>query len=145
MTPLKLSKHDQCSSVYYVQKFLTFHFQSSLFKLIILNEEGLCNIQLLSSRSIGLRNTAAIKQQKLKQKIQIEQNKCTQFCLELEKRHHISSKKFESINWLPVNKRIHQCINAITFKFASNACPHYLNEVYEYAPQRPSMQNKIKK
>ena len=52
----------------------------------------------------------------------------------LDKRHYISSKEFESINWLPVYKRVHQCINAITFKFVNNACPHYLNEVYEYAP-----------
>ena len=47
-------------------------------------------------------------------------------------RQKISSKEFESINWLPVNKRVHKCI---TFKFVNNACPHYLNEVYEYAPQ----------
>ena len=73
--------------------------------------------------------------EKLKKKIQIAQNKCIWFCLKLDKRHHISSKEFESINWLPVNKRVHQCINAITFKFVNNACPHYLNEVYEYAPQ----------
>ena len=71
----------------------------------------------------------------LKKKIQIAQNKCIQFCLKLDKRHHVSSKQFESINWLPVNKRVHQCINAITFKFVNNACPHYLNEVYEYTPQ----------
>ena len=56
-------------------------------------------------------------------------------CLKLDKRHHISSKEFESINWLPVNKRLHQCINAITFIFDNNACPHYLNKVSEYAPQ----------
>ena len=73
--------------------------------------------------------------EKLKKKIQPTQNKCIRFCLKLDKRHHISSKECESINWLPVNKRIQQCINAITFKFANNACPHYLNEVYEYVPQ----------
>ena len=72
---------------------------------------------------------------KLKKKIQIAQNKCIRFCLNLGKRHHISSKEFESINLLPVYKRVHQCINAITFKFVNNACPHYLNEVSEYAPQ----------
>ena len=72
--------------------------------------------------------------EKQKRKIQIAQNKCIQFCLKLDKRHHISSKDFESINWLPVYKRVHQCINAITFKFFKNVCPHYLNEVYEYAP-----------
>ena len=57
------------------------------------------------------------------------------FCLKLDKRHHISSKEFESINWLPVYKRVHQCINAIKFEFVNNACSHYLNEVCEYAPQ----------
>ena len=73
--------------------------------------------------------------EKLKKKIQITQNKCIRFCLKLEKRRHISSKEFESINWLAVNKRFHQCINPITFKFVNNAYPHYLNGVYEYAPQ----------
>ena len=68
--------------------------------------------------------------EKLRKKIHIAQNKCIWFCLKLDK--HISSKEFESINWLPVNKRVHQCINAIT---CNNACPHYLNEVYKYTPQ----------
>ena len=72
---------------------------------------------------------------KLKMKVQIAQNKCIRFCQKLDKRYHISNKEFESINWLPVNKRVHQCINAITFIFANNACPLYLNEVYEYDPQ----------
>ena len=72
--------------------------------------------------------------EKLKKKQQIAQNKCVRFYLKLDKRH-ISSKEFEPINWLPVNKRVHQCINAIAFKFVSNTCAHYLNEVYECAPQ----------
>ena len=73
--------------------------------------------------------------EKLRKKIQISQNKFIWFCLKPDKRHHIFSKNFESINWLPDNKKVHQCINAITFKFVNNACPSYLNEVYEYAPQ----------
>ena len=72
--------------------------------------------------------------EKLK-KIQIAQNKCIRFCLKLDKRYHIFSNEFDSINCMPVNIRVHQCINAITFKFFNNACPHCLNEVYEYAPQ----------
>ena len=39
------------------------------------------------------------------------------------------------LNQLPVYKRVHQCINVITFKFVNNVCPHYLNEVYEYTHQ----------
>ena len=73
--------------------------------------------------------------EKPKNIMQIAQNKFIQFCLKVYKRHHISSKESESINWLPVYKRVHQFINVITFKFLNNACPHYLNEVYECAPQ----------
>ena len=73
--------------------------------------------------------------EKLKKKVQIAQNKCIRICLKLYKIHHISRKEFESINWLLVNKRFHQCKNAITFRFVNNVCPHYLNDVYEYAPQ----------
>ena len=36
---------------------------------------------------------------------------------------------------MSVYKKVHQCLNAITFKFVNNACPYYLNEVYEDAPQ----------
>ena len=36
---------------------------------------------------------------------------------------------------MPVYKRLHQWVNAIISKFPNNVCPHYLNEVYEYAPQ----------
>ena len=73
--------------------------------------------------------------EKLKTKILITQNKCICFCLKLDKRHHIPSKEFESINWLPAYKRVHQYINTITFKFVNNACPYYLNDMYEFAPR----------
>ena len=46
--------------------------------------------------------------EKLKTKIQIAQNKCIRSCLKSEKRHQISSKDFESMNWFPVYKRVHQ-------------------------------------
>ena len=36
------------------------------------------------------------------------------------------------VNWLPVYIRVHKGINAIIFKFVNNACPYYLNEVYEF-------------
>ena len=36
---------------------------------------------------------------------------------------------------MSVYKKVHQCLNAITFKFVNNACPYYLNEVYEDAPR----------
>ena len=62
--------------------------------------------------------------EKLEKKIhKIAQNKCIWFFPKQDKRHHISSKEFESINWLPV-KRVHQCINAITFQGSTLKCCH---------------------
>ena len=49
---------------------------------------------------------------KLKKRILIAQNKCIRFCLKFDKRHHIYSKEFESINWSPVHKKgasVHKC------------------------------------
>ena len=73
--------------------------------------------------------------EKLKKKLQTTQNKCIRFCLKLDKLHHISEKEFQRINWLPVDRRVDQCMSAMTFKFVNNVCPSYLKEVFEYAPQ----------
>ena len=70
--------------------------------------------------------------EKTKEKIQIMQNKCMRFCLRLDQMHHISLTEFRSINWLPTKERVHQCINAITFKFVNKNCPFYLNEILEF-------------
>ena len=45
----------------------------------------------------------------------------------------ISFTGFRSINWLPITETVHQCINAITFKFVNKNCPFYLNEIFEFA------------
>ena len=60
--------------------------------------------------------------------------------------HHISEEDFRSINWLPITKRVNQCINTITFKLANNACPYYLKETLEFAPHcRIDTRNKFAK
>ena len=51
------------------------------------------------------------------------QKKCIRFCLRLDKMHHRSLAEFRSVNWLPTKKRVHQCINVITFKFVNKNCP----------------------
>ena len=64
---------------------------------------------------------------KTKKKIQIMQDKYIRFCLRLDKMCHISEEDFRLINWLPTSKRVDQCINTITFKFAkkiSEFAPH---------------------
>ena len=69
----------------------------------------------------------------MKSKIQITQNKCIWYCLQLGKRTHISKNEFETLNWLPVKGRFHQSINSIVFKHFTKQSPSYLNEVFELA------------
>ena len=62
------------------------------------------------------------------------QKKCIQFCLKLDKTHHISKNELRLINWLPTSKTVDQCINTITYNFINNTCLYYVNEIFEFAP-----------
>ena len=61
--------------------------------------------------------------QKMKNKIQITQNKCIRYCLQLDKMTHISKNEFETLNWLPVKDRFNQSINSIVFKYFTKQYP----------------------
>ena len=84
--------------------------------------------------------------QNMKNKIQITQNKCIRYCLQLHKMTHISKNEFETLNWLPVKERFNQSINSIVFKYFTKQCPSYLNEVCELAfPNNLRLRNKYLK
>ena len=70
---------------------------------------------------------------KLKDKLQVTQNKCIRFCLKLQSREHISNEHFHELKWLPINQRFQQCVTSAIFKFVQNKCPAYMNEVFRPA------------
>ena len=55
---------------------------------------------------------------KLKDKLQVTQNKCIRFCLKLQSREHISNEHFHKLNWLPINQRFQQCVTSTIFRLA---------------------------
>ena len=55
---------------------------------------------------------------KLKNEIQITQNKCVRFCLNLDNMAHVSQNDFEKLNWFPISCRINQCVLSTTFKLS---------------------------
>ena len=67
---------------------------------------------------------------KQKKRVQITQNKCIRFCLNLGNRHHISTNDFKEINWLPTQERFEQCVCASTFKFWKGQSPAYMSDFY---------------
>ena len=68
---------------------------------------------------------------KLKDKLQVLQNKCIRFCLQLGNRDHIGIKEFQTINWLPVNDRCLQQLASHAFKFFDSTCPVYMSEIFD--------------
>ena len=67
---------------------------------------------------------------KFKKKIQVAQNKCIRYCLNLGNRAHIGTKEFEKINWLPTKERFEQCVCVGIFNFSVGASPTYISEMY---------------
>ena len=53
--------------------------------------------------------------QKMRNKLQVTQNKCICFYLKLNSRQHIGYKEFKKINWLPTKERVKQRIAAKAF------------------------------
>ena len=71
--------------------------------------------------------------EKTKMERQIMHNKCIRFCLNLNKMHHISEKKFRLTNWLSDSKSSDQGINIETYNSLNNTFPYYLNEIFGFA------------
>ena len=69
-------------------------------------------------------------QKKLKKKVQISQNKCIRFCLNMENRDHIGVDEFRKINWLPTKERFEQCLLVNIYKFFNKMAPVYYDEMY---------------
>ena len=65
----------------------------------------------------------------LRLRLQVTQNKCMRFCLQLEKMSRICAKDFLELKWLNVYDRYLQFIVSDIFKFYNNQCPDYFNEV----------------
>ena len=72
---------------------------------------------------------------KYKSKLQVLQNKCIRFCLQLDNIEHIGTEHFDKINWLPMDQRFNQCLSTSVFKFFSEMYPKYMNEIYKTTNQ----------
>ena len=67
---------------------------------------------------------------KLTKKIQIAQNKCIRFCLNMGNRTHIGIEEFKKINWLPTRERFEQCVCVGAYKFFNNLSPSYMSDIF---------------
>ena len=63
---------------------------------------------------------------KLKDKLQVTQNKCIRFCLKLQSREHISNKNYHKLNSMPINQRFQQCVTSTI-----QICSKEMSSLYE--------------
>ena len=68
--------------------------------------------------------------QKMRNKLQITQNKCIHFSLKLTSRQHIRAKEFKKINWLSTKERVEQHIATKVFNYWKGTSPLYVNELF---------------
>ena len=72
---------------------------------------------------------------KYKSKLQLLQNKCIRFCLQMDNREHIGTEHFDKINWFSIDQRCKQCLSTSVFKFFSEMCLQYMNEICKSSNQ----------
>ena len=75
----------------------------------------------------------------LQKRLQVSQNNCVRFCLQLDKKKRIGVAEFREINWLNINDRFSQCVLSSVQKFCNSENPEYFNEIY--FPAEPSHKN----
>ena len=92
----------------------------------------LCNALIQPHFDYGCTSWYPLLSKALKTKLQIAQNKCIRFCLELPPRGHINPSHFRKINWLPVERKV-ELWNSTVFKCWKGIAPSYLNDLFMLA------------
>ena len=65
---------------------------------------------------------------KCKSKLQVLQNKCIRFCIQLDNIH-------PKISWLTIDQKFKQCLSTNFSKFFSEMCRQDMNEIYRTTNQ----------
>ena len=66
----------------------------------------------------------------LQKRLQVYQNNCVSFCLQLDKKTQIRVAEFKEMNWLNINDRFSQRVLSSIYKFFDSESPESVNEIY---------------
>ena len=90
----------------------------------------LCNAVIQPHFDYGCTPWYPFLSKALKTKLQISQNKCIRFCLELPSRGHKNPFHFRKINLLPVELRVDLCTATAVLTYWKEKGPFYLNDMF---------------
>ena len=69
----------------------------------------LCNVMIQPFFNYACSEWYASLRKDLQKRLQVSQNNCVSFCLQLDKKTRVGVAEFKEINWLNVNDRFSQC------------------------------------
>ena len=72
----------------------------------------------------------------LQKRLQVSQNNCVRFCLQLDKKTRIGVAEVKEVNWLDINDRFSQYLLSSIYKFFNSESQEYFHEIY--FPAEPS-------
>ena len=87
----------------------------------------LCNALIQPYFNYGCTTWYPLLSNTLKTNLQIAQNKCIRFSLQLSPRGHIHPSHFRKINWPPAERRVELCTSTTVFKYWKGIGPSNLN------------------
>ena len=90
----------------------------------------LCNDLIQPLFDDGCTSWYPLLSKAFKKRLQIAQNKCIRYCLDLPPRTHISAIHFNKINCLPVEHRVELCTATTVFKFWNQRTPSYFKDIF---------------
>ena len=101
----------------------------------------LCNSLIQPHYDFACSSWYPLLNKNLKQRLQVSQNKCIRFCLNLNYRDRIDINRFREINWLPVSKRVEQCICTLIYKFFHKNVPKYIEDIFNVKTTKYNIRN----
>ena len=111
--------HNRLKFLYRKQKFLSLYLRHLL-----------CNALIQPHFDYACAAWYPLLNKRQSKRIQIAQNKCIRYCLNLDNKAHVGTNEFLKINWLPTKKRVEQCICVNVFKFFNQMSPQYTAEIF---------------
>ena len=89
-----------------------------------------CNALIQRHFDYGCTSWYPLMSKALNTKLQITQNKCIRFCMELPSRGHRYPSHFRKIKCHLVERRVDLCIATTVFKYWKGIAPSYLNDMF---------------
>ena len=116
--------HNRLKFLYHKQKFLSLSLRPLL-----------CNALIQPHFDYACTAWYPLLNKRQSKRIQIAQNKCIRYCLNLDNKAHIGTNEFLKINWLPTKKELNNAFALTSLNFLIKCLLHTQQKYSTHPPQ----------